>query len=152
MSRLRHIRWKDRAMATDNVFWYFVGNRVEHLVLDGQPSLVTPHTYFMAPEGMVFPVHSRHLFKRKNPPAEIAERFGVAPVVAAERAKVIEVQTAEIEKAKEDAPREGQSKDPLPFEKAIKEFTDETNGEQPKSESRRDRKDRERKERKPEGD
>jgi len=139
-------------MAGTNVFWYFVGNRVESLILDGQPSLVTPHSYFLAPEGMAFPAHSRHLFKRKNPPAEIAAKFGVAPVVAAERTKVIEAQTVEVEKAKEDAPREGQSRDPLPFEKAIKEFADETHGEQSKSESRRDRKDRERRERKPEGD
>jgi hypothetical protein len=136
----------------EKVFWYFVGNRVENLIIDGQPSLVSPHSYFRAPAGQTFPAHAKHLFKRKNPPAEIAAKFGVAPKIAEQARQEIEKQTVEVLKAKEEAPRDEKAKEPLPMEKAILEMSSEVpSGEKPKSgsESRRERKDRERKEREP---
>lgn len=142
-----------------NIFWYYAGNRVEHLMVNGIPTLVAPHTYFLAPSNQPIPAYAKNLFRQKNPPAEIAAKFGVAVKIAEVRTQTIEQETAKAleEQAAAKAIREQEARDkkrtePLPLPQAIREFVKDTDsessGEKPKSESRKERRDREERERK----
>ena len=140
-----------------NVFWYYAGNRVEHLTVNGVPTLVSPHTYFLAPSNQPIPVYAKNLFRQKNPPAEIAAKFGVAAKIAENRQATIDQETARVLKeqeaakaAREQDARNGKRTEPFTLPQAVREFVStggESSGEKPKPESKRERREREKKDR-----
>ena len=89
-----------------NVFWYYVGNRPAPVVIDGEPTLASPHKYLLAPAGQAWPKPIAHLVKRKTPPKEIMDAFGEAAKRTAEYRKVVEAETAQAERAGQRAERE----------------------------------------------
>lgn len=117
-------------MATkeNRVFWYYAGNRPVSAVIEGMPTLASPHKFLLAPAGQKWPPASAHLFRRKTPPKEIRDQFGESGRLAEARQKEIDAETAkarrekaEAEKAKAAAARKGGPSEKLEMHEAVQE-------------------------------
>lgn len=89
-----------------NVFWYYAGNRSASVVINGEPTLASPHKYILAPAGQPWPKPVAHLFRRKTPPKEIVEAFGEGAKKTAEYRKALEAETAQAHRNAQKAERE----------------------------------------------
>jgi len=112
-----------------NVFWYYVGRAAQHVHIDGESRLISPHSFFLAPAAQKFPPHVANQFKRKNPPDELRKRFELAGVIASEHQQKVAQETeaaerekAEAKKLRDEARRHGQvAVERMPLSDAIKE-------------------------------
>lgn len=112
-----------------NVFWYYMGRVAQHVQVDGESRLISPHSYFLASAGQKFPPRIASLFKQKQPPPDVRKQFEVAGMIASEHREKIaqETRRAEREKAealkfREEARRKGEKPvERLPLGEAIKE-------------------------------
>jgi hypothetical protein len=129
-------------MSENNVFWYYMGRVAVHVQIEGESKLISPYSFFLASAGQKFPQRVANLFKRKEPSAEIRQRFEKGGLIAAERKKQIDKETqaadhakAEAEKARAAARRKGNS---APEKLPLADAVSEEGKKDPKSESKPD--------------
>jgi hypothetical protein len=129
-------------MAEQNVFWYYAGNKPQNVIVSGVPSLVSPHFYVLAPPTQQWPAHCAHLFKRRQPPADVLKRFGESGRLAMERQKQIQQESVranaeanEKARAQAAAARRGDGAEAMSFPQAIEEKGKSDPAKQPPSES-----------------
>jgi len=89
-----------------HVFWYYAGNRSASVVIDGEPTLASPHKYVLAPAGQPWPKPIAHLFRRKTPPREIMDAFGEAARRTAEYRRILEADAARAKREAQKAEKE----------------------------------------------